>query len=421
MCVLVIVFALKTTQNDGVDGDDKKDSKNRFLYALSPPVSTSEEGENRDHNSILFSMQEQTVWAVWRDLIKSRDTQQLQECVQSAQDLIVTGDQTAQEWNDRWARYQTPTTDVGARTVSRIGGTHTASASMAHKRKTAMSASTFFGSSSSSSSMVKNKATKSTNNSHGRDGNANNEENMTDNHSATTGRGSSSRTLKPQPRTGTTIKKQLQVVKEKENNNKQQYKPPQKTSLTKQAGGKAQHNQSGQEDVVGNADDFVGDIEEEEDAPSKPVEVAAKPKKRSHQHEPTGRENDSARKNSKKDEQDDMDVVMVDVCESDGGKRGGKGGVEKRSTEEDEERVDGNADSSSTKRRARRKKWVPKTTMDSSGYLHTQMQEVWEEIPSDEEVQLIKNKPKRAIIDKKKPAKKGSKLKQGSLSAFFKK
>ena len=61
--------------------------------------------------------------------------------------------------------------------------------------------------------------------------------------------------------------------------------------MTKQAGEKAQHNQSGQEDVVGNADDFVGDIdddEEEEDAPSKPIELAAKPRKRLHQHEPTG-------------------------------------------------------------------------------------------------------------------------------------
>ena len=111
---------------------------------------------------------------------------------------------------------------------------------------------------------------------------------------------------------------------------------------------------------------------------------------------------------------------MVDVCESNGGKRGNKGGVEKRSMEEDEEQVDGNADSASTKCQAQHKKWVPKTTMDSSSYLHTQMQEVWEEIPLDEEVQLIKNKPKQAIIDKKMPAKKGSKLKQGSLSAFLK-
>lgn len=77
-----------------------------------------------------------------------------------------------------------------------------------------------------------------------------------------------------------------------------------------------------------------------------------------------------------------------------------------------------------TKHKRRRKKLVERTTMDASGYLHTETQEIWENILSDEEdsevVSQISTKKMEATkpnASKKAPAA----MKQGSIMGFFKK
>lgn len=57
----------------------------------------------------------------------------------------------------------------------------------------------------------------------------------------------------------------------------------------------------------------------------------------------------------------------------------------------------------------RRKRMVEKTTMDESGYMHTETTAVWEEIDDDEPV----------VATKRKPVKSTKNMKQGNLMGFF--
>ncbi|GAX17319.1 hypothetical protein FisN_10Lh183 [Fistulifera solaris] len=66
--------------------------------------------------------------------------------------------------------------------------------------------------------------------------------------------------------------------------------------------------------------------------------------------------------------------------------------------------------------RRRRKKLIQKTSMDAQGYLHTETQEVWEDILSDEEDEPI-FVPKKPTTQQ--AANKKVNMKQGSLLGFF--
>ena len=78
--------------------------------------------------------------------------------------------------------------------------------------------------------------------------------------------------------------------------------------------------------------------------------------------------------------------------------------------------------SDANKRRRRRKRLVEKTTMDKDGYLHTEKQEIWEDIPTDEEDEVAKkSKPAPAPTRPKKTISKVAEMKQGSLKGFFSK
>jgi hypothetical protein len=74
------------------------------------------------------------------------------------------------------------------------------------------------------------------------------------------------------------------------------------------------------------------------------------------------------------------------------------------------------APTTTTTGRRRRKKLIQKTSMDAQGYLHTETQEVWEDIPSDEEDEpvFVPKKPTTQQASNKKVN-----MKQGSLLGFF--
>ena len=59
----------------------------------------------------------------------------------------------------------------------------------------------------------------------------------------------------------------------------------------------------------------------------------------------------------------------------------------------------------------RRKRLVETTSMDASGYLHTETQVIWEDV-SDEEDVVVKKAPVKKVVSK-------SGMKQGSLMGFF--
>ncbi|GKY94898.1 hypothetical protein MPSEU_000454700 [Mayamaea pseudoterrestris] len=80
------------------------------------------------------------------------------------------------------------------------------------------------------------------------------------------------------------------------------------------------------------------------------------------------------------------------------------------------------ASNGGTAHKRRRKKLVEKTTMDASGYLHTETQEIWEDIPSDEEeVKVAPVVAKKAAPKPVASKKNAASMKQGSLMGFFKK
>jgi hypothetical protein len=73
-------------------------------------------------------------------------------------------------------------------------------------------------------------------------------------------------------------------------------------------------------------------------------------------------------------------------------------------------------------RRRRRKVTKEKTTVDPNGFLHTEIQEVWEDIPSDEEeTQLVGSPIAKAAPPAKKTSTVKAGMKQKSLANFFQK
>jgi len=148
---------------------------------------------------------------------------------------------------------------------------------------------------------------------------------------------------------------------------------------------------------VGNADDFEGDVESDGDDDSVVVE----------QNELVVE--DSNKSNKSKSVPARRAYQMNDSSDNE----------EEQQPVEEEEAVKKTAPKKDApKQKRRRKRMVEKTFTDENGYLYTETQAVWEDVPSDEEEAVIKTS---AVSQKK--AKKGppKKMGQASIMGFFKK
>eukprot|EP00977_Amphora_coffeiformis_P012682 scaffold3199_cov165-Amphora_coffeaeformis.AAC.5 len=164
---------------------------------------------------------------------------------------------------------------------------------------------------------------------------------------------------------------------------------------------------------VGNADDFVGDEEEsdeemEDEVPQqKPAVVRGRA--------PRPKEDDQimiADEVEEEEENDDDEKSKAKPTIY-----GAMDDFAKPKEPSQESTSDAN------KRRRRRKRLVEKTTMDKDGYLHTEKQEIWEDIPTDEEDEEVakKSKPAPGPARPKKSTVKAAGMKQGNLMGFFSK
>lgn len=144
---------------------------------------------------------------------------------------------------------------------------------------------------------------------------------------------------------------------------------------------------------IGNADDFVGDLEESSDEEILDEAVTVRSK--------TKPDPESMMLVDDSDDEAKMDDTM-ETEPTDPKKSAAKPTSEKPT------------EAQPAKRRV--KKLVDKTTVDSNGYLTTEKVEEWVEIDIDEPAASL-TKP----LPKKKPAVKKKKQKQGTLTGFFKK
>lgn len=158
--------------------------------------------------------------------------------------------------------------------------------------------------------------------------------------------------------------------------------------------------------TVGNADDFVGDEEESDDEQDEEMEP--------EQAVVRGRPDDQVMVvDDEEDEEEEKE-------ESAKAKPKIYGAMDDFAKPKEPKPVQD--DDNAPKHRRRRKTLVTKTTMDKSGYLHTETQEVWVDIPTDEEGEEAPKKVKPAApapSRSKQKVVKPSGMKQGSLASFF--
>lgn len=162
---------------------------------------------------------------------------------------------------------------------------------------------------------------------------------------------------------------------------------------------------------VGNADDFVGDFDDEEEDDDVCMQEPAMVRG----EDPTMR-----RTIAIDDSDDDEDEAANPAKAKSSKKKAPLSGAMDAFTSQKPKPQESAGDS---KKKRRRKRLVEKTTTDPNGYLHTETQEVWEDVPSDEEEApslLSKKAPSRLAATKKKGAGKTG-MKQGNLMGFFKK
>jgi len=182
---------------------------------------------------------------------------------------------------------------------------------------------------------------------------------------------------------------------------------------------------------VGNADDFEGDVDEDEDDEreeqarklkkdaqrikkadevrskrSKAARAAAETRKKRKAEEQVGREDD--------DDEGGGSAKVVGAIDAFASTKSKSNGTMRHTTSTNGNKV-----------QRQRKKLVEKTTMDKNGYIHTEMVEVVEDIPSDEDEN---QKPTRSQLSttstkqKTKPkakAKNTKNMKQAGLMGFF--
>jgi hypothetical protein len=204
---------------------------------------------------------------------------------------------------------------------------------------------------------------------------------------------------------------------------------------------------------IGNADDFVGDVDDDDDEEEVRIDIS---QSNHHKAVPEAMDIDDEHKHTQSGNEhrnDNVDNDLMDDDEDDNNKTSqNKTGAMDAFVVANKETTVINNNSNATHSRRRRKKLVERTYTDAKGYLHTETQEIWEEIPSDEEndnsstlptigqsnnenghnttkksQQLIKGKASdkgTKLLPNSKNSKKGtaaSHLKQGSLMGFFSK
>lgn len=173
---------------------------------------------------------------------------------------------------------------------------------------------------------------------------------------------------------------------------------------------------------VGNADDFVGDMDDDDDddddsvdrkpvAPKVPVRPQPRTVRIQSDNDDDDSEDDKPKTNRRKKEvaSGAMDAFVAKPSDS--------------STAADA------AGAGPQPKRRRRKRLVTTTSMDAHGYLHTETHEQWEDILSDEEeippkpaaIQPATAATKKTSLSSKKPNSGKSGLKQGSITGFFQK
>ena len=173
------------------------------------------------------------------------------------------------------------------------------------------------------------------------------------------------------------------------------------------------------DEKVGNADDFVGDLEDTDDEEENDNDVSFEGEGR--ERSSSAKDDDDAPSPAKKQKTKKAPAVPVhgamdDFCSS---------GDKPNSTS-----ADVGASTSGNRIRKRRKKMVEKTYMQN-GYLKTETQVVWEDIPTDEEEEeaaktsssitssLMKSSAGIPSRKTNKTAKKPQEMKQKSLMGFF--
>lgn len=363
--VACTVFSFNSTKPDVED----------FLYSLSP-VSSADQNQQ---TGVLACCHEQSL-AVWRDLLRERNVEKMRKCVRASQDMVLSleGD----ELNSLWARYL-------QRHDSPVIPTTNISMVSSHdkvKKSTTMSASAFFGTNSSKTTSTAAMSDKK--------------------HPEEVLSRPPTKNQLQQP----FAKKTDSVSQEKENDkNKLQLLKDKTTETSK---------------TVGNADDFVGDMDDDdEDEEEEDDAVHVKQQQSTRKQEPPEKKKTkTVHHQSNIDKSKTGEVVDADISTDSAVTT-----TNKKESYTSKMEVEENIKSESPKRRPRRKQLMEKTTVDASGYLHTEIQEVWVDIPSDEEkdtpsisLQMAKKKmeshTKRKLNNNAAP-----KMKQGSLTAFFKK
>lgn len=173
--------------------------------------------------------------------------------------------------------------------------------------------------------------------------------------------------------------------------------------------------------VVGNADDFLGDMDDEDDDNDDNDDmVLEKDEGRSDKKSLPTTNNDATK--GAKPKKTARRAYQLNDSDSDN-----ESGSDVQPVEEHpEQTAKKNAiTNDGAKQRRRRKRMVEKTFTDENGYLYTETQAVWEDVPSDEEDVSALASKKAPGAGPGKKAKKSSAppkaLKQGSIMGFFKK
>jgi hypothetical protein len=197
---------------------------------------------------------------------------------------------------------------------------------------------------------------------------------------------------------------------------------------------------------VGNADDFIGDMDDEDDDEHESNNGIGKASSVDAMDVDEPKETNVSKKKQRKSQ---TKMVIIDDDDNDHDNNHDEDpAIKKVRTKKPAAVVHGAMDSfttvvakpnepensiHTTKQRRRRKKLVDKTTVDENGYLHTETQEVWEDIPSDEEQDPASSRglalpaktskaqpPELMTINSRKKSNKAN-MKQGNIMGFFQK
>lgn len=232
--------------------------------------------------------------------------------------------------------------------------------------------------------------------------------------------------------------------KENQSKDRSELNQKQKQRQTPNSSKKESFGKSGSK-TVGNADDFVGDLDDDDDDDDDVMDVSKaedpaveeeKPRKKraSPSSKSKSRKQKQPRPTIYDDDDDDDGYNAQDYDDDCQPKVTGAMDAFAKATSSKKVAADSGENGSKGKNKRRRKRLVEKTTVDPSGYLHTETQEIWEDIPTDEEdteTVLTRGKPPQQLLKKTnqqskklgatsstKSGKKGP-MKQGSLMGFF--